>query len=291
MRTLSLLLVLGLLAQYAAGGQLDDFEEKAGRKKRKSESSSSKTSSGKSSDNMAYGSGTYPSSSGGGSFVGDLLTALVLAPFQYRHDDPAVSTLSDSDDAYDGEGWASAGGLYTGHALGEATMPYVRIDYNRQVIDDALEADDFRIEAGYKMLAFYGRHTLYMEEPEDGPDDELTLNQYYGMLRFGGALTHEDFWAGSWQVGVGAGVAQQESNAEHSSWAFTVPVKFYPTEWFGLEFRPAWYRPQERVIGDYDISASLGWRYLQLRGGYRWLWIQGIGHELNGPYAGVSVSF
>jgi hypothetical protein len=45
------------------------------------------------------------------------------------------------------------------------------------------------------------------------------------------------------------------------------------------------------VIGDYDFSASLGWRYVQLRGGYRWLWMQGQGHFFNGPYAGVSVSF
>lgn len=273
--------------QSAAAGQLDSFEEKAGKKDTgtSSSGSSSQSSSRSASDSSSFGTGTYPSSSGGSGLIGDLLTALVLAPFQYRHDDPAASNLSGSGDE---EGWASAGGLYMGHVPGEATVPFVRVDYNWQYIDQNLEANDFRIEAGYKMLAFHGRHTVYTES---NPSDELTMNQYYGVLRFGGALAHENLSAGSWELGIGLGTAQQQGNDEHSSWAFTVPVKLYPSEWFGLEFRPAWYRPQERVIGDYDLSASLGWRYVQLRGGYRWLWIQGIGHELNGPYAGVSVSF
>lgn len=289
MRRVAIIVTLGLLATLANGGRLDDFEEK-GKKKKKPKSSSSDTSSQSSrhddSSSSSFGSGTYPSS--GGSSFGDLLTALVLSPFQYRHDDPAVSTLSGSDGAVDGEGWAEGSGLYLGHTLGAPTIPYVRADYNWQYIDSNLDAEDIRVEAGYKLLAFYGRHTIYTEHH---PTDELTLSQYYGMLRFGGALENEDFSSGSWDVGIGLGTAVQEGNDEHSSWAFTVPVKLYPTDWFGVEFRPAWYRPQDRVIGDYDLSASLGGRYVQLRGGYRWLWIQGIGHELNGPYAGVSVSF
>ena len=68
-------------------------------------------------------------------------------------------------------------------------------------------------------------------------------------------------------------------------------MKVNPADWLGLEFRPAWYRPQERTIGDYDLSASLGWRYIDLRCGYRWLWMQGEGTLLDGPYAGVSLSF
>ena len=167
-------------------------------------------------------------------------------------------------------------------------MPYVRADYNWQHINSDLDAADLRIEAGYKLLAFYGRHTLYSES---NPSDELTLNQYYGMLRFGGALRHETFLNGSWEIGLGLGMVQQLGDAEESSGAVTVPLKLYPTEWFGVEFRPAWYHWNDRAIGDYDLSASLGWNFVQIRGGYRWLWMQGVGHMLNGPYAGVSISF
>ncbi len=269
-----------MFALQAIGGQLDDFEKKG-----KKEKSSSQPRSSESSSSSSFGSGTYPSSSSGSNFAGDFLVWLVTAPFQAWNSDAAPS----GSDTNDGEGWAEGDtGFFVGHTLGKLTKPYVRADYNWQYINSNLDAQDLRIEAGYKMLAFYGRHTVYTES---NPADELTLNQYYGMLRFGDTLRHEDFSNGSWDVGLGLGMAQQIGNAEHSSWALTVPVKFYPTDWFGVEFRPAWYRPQERMIGDYDLSASLGWRFVQFRGGYRWLWRQGDGHRFNGPYAGVSVSF
>ncbi len=280
------ILVSGLILLQAHGGQLDDFEEK-GKKKASSSSSNSqpKSQSSDSSSSSSFGSGTYPSESSRSNFSGDFLIWLITAPFQSRNSD-AASSFSDEDE---NEGWADGDtGLFSGHTSGKLTKPYLRADYNRQHINSNLDAQDLRVEAGYKLLAFYGRHTLYTES---NPSDELTLNQYYGLLRFGDTLRHEDFLNGAWEVGLGLGTAQQIGNEEHSSWALTVPVKFYPTDWFGVEFRPAWYRPQDRMIGDYDLSASLGWRFVQVRGGYRWLWMQGVGHLLNGPYAGVSISF
>ncbi len=288
MRRVGIIVVLGVFVLQAMGGQLDDFEKKG--KKEKSDSSSSSQPKQQSSDSSSssFGSGTYPSSNRENNFAGDFLIWLVTAPFQSRNNDDAFS----ASDSYDNEDWAKDDtGLFAGHILGKLTKPYVRADYNWQHINSNLDAQDLRVEAGYKLLAFYGRHTLYTESNSTNNLNELTLNQYYGMLRFGDTLRHPDFPNGSWEIGLGLGTAQQMGNEEHSSWALTVPVKFYPTDWFGVEFRPAWYRPQDRVIGDYDLSASLGWRYVQLRGGYRWLWVQGEGHMFNGPYAGVSVSF
>jgi hypothetical protein len=231
MRRVSIIVVLGLFALQATGGQLDDFEKKG--KKEKSDSSSSSQPKQQSSDSSSssFGSGTYPSSNSGNSFAGDFLIWLVTAPFQSRNNDAAPL----ASDSYDGEGWADGDtGLFAGHTLGKLTKPYVRVDYNWQYINSNLEAQDLRVEAGYKLLAFYGRHTLYTESNSTNNLNELTLNQYYGMLRFGGALHHENFLNGSWEVGLGLGTAQQMGNEEHSSWALTVPVKFYPTDWFGL---------------------------------------------------------
>ena len=285
MRRGVIILVLGVFVSTAMSGQLDDLEKKS--KKEKSSSSSSAQPQSKSSDsNSSFGSGTYPSSSSGNNFAGDFLVWLVTAPFtSWNNEGDAFS----SEDSVDGEGWAEGGsGFFPGHALGSSTMPYVRADFNWQHINSDLEAHDFRIEAGYKLLAFHGRHTLYTES---NPADELTFNQYYGVLRYGGALRHGYLSSASWEAGLGLGMVQQIGNEEESSGAFTVPLKFYPTEWFGVEFRPAWYHWNDRTIGDYDLSASLGWNFVQVRGGYRWLWMHGVGHMLNGPYAGVSVSF
>ena len=279
-----LIAALVLLSQVASAGRLDDFEEKAERnvpqpeKKKQSYSPPETTS---------FGSGTYPSEPGGHSFLGGFWAWLVAAPFDYRHDDPSGRMIADGN--ADEKDWVDEGnGLNIRHMPGSPVLPYLRADYNRQYIDANLDAEDVRLEAGYRMLAFHGRHTRYMEHH---PADELTINQFYGVLRVGASVPNDNPPMAGWEVGLGAGAAQQQGNAEHSSWAFTVPVKIHPADWIGFEFRPAWYRPQDRIISDYDLSASLGWRYFQLRGGYRWLWLQGIGHYFNGPYAGVSFSF
>jgi hypothetical protein len=278
------ILVLALLSQVVTAGRLDDFEEKAGEKKsepkpRKQHESSS--------IDRPFGSGTYPSVRGGESFLGGFWAWLVASPFDYRHDDPSGRMVADGNAG--GEDWAEEDHrLNMHHEPGSPVLPYLRADYNRQYIDSHLDADDVRIEAGYKMLAFHGRHTRYMEH---NPSDDLTINQFYGVFRVGGTYPASSPEIHGWELGLGFGAAQQQGNEEHSSGALTIPIKFYPAEWIGIEFRPAWYRPQARTISDYDLSASLGWRYLQLRGGYRWLWLQGQGHYFNGPYAGVSFSF
>ena len=285
MRFVVIILALGWLSLPANGGQLDEIEKKAS-KNAQSPPASSPPPSRNYDSSSSFGSGTYPSSSGGESFLGGFFAWLVAAPFQYRHDDPAGSLQSDSEASLDDEGWADEGAWFPKHAWGDATVPYVRADYNWQHINSNLKAVDLRIEAGYKLLAFYGRHTLYSES---NPADELTVNQYYGMLRFGGAAN--EILPGTVEVGLGVGAVQHIGNEEHVSGAFTVPVKFYPADWVGFEFRPAWYQWKDRNVGDYDLSASFGYRFVQFRGGYRWRWMKGIGHQLNGPYAGVSVSF
>lgn len=273
-----------LLVQVATAGRLDDFEAEAGNEKSEPAKNSR---SYDTAETSAFGSGTYPSEPGGHSFLEGFWAWLVASPFDYRHDDPSGRMLSDGN--ADTEGWAEESRrLNMRHEPGSPVLPYLRADYNRQYIDSNLDAEDIRIEAGYKLLAFHGRHTRYMET---NPTDELTINQFYGVFRLGGSYPAEYAQSHGWEIGLGAGVVQQQGNEEHSSGALTLPIKYYPTEWIGFEFRPAWYRPQERTIGDYDISASLGWRFIQLRGGYRWLWLQGKGHYFNGPYAGVSASF
>jgi hypothetical protein len=280
LRTIQLSAVTALLLQSAAAGTLDDFEEKAERRPEKKKESRSK----QSDDYASFGSGTYPSDSGGDSFLESVWVWMVSSPFVYQHDDPSVGMLTGED-------------LYAEmleseeievHRPGMFVLPYVRADYNWQHIDSNLDAQDIHLELGYKALAFHGRHTRYTES---NPSDHLDINQYYALLRFAGVALDGSYPIRSWEMHLGGGVVQLRGNSEHSSGAVTVPILIYPTDWLGLEFRPAWYRPQDRTIGDYDLSASLGSRYVHVRLGYRWLWMQGEGTWLNGPYAGVSLSF
>jgi len=279
-RILPAIAAVALLSQGAAAGLLDEFEEKAAGRKEPRPKSSSPTEK----EYNSFGSGTYPSDTGGHSFLESFWIWVVSSPFEYRHDDPSSSLLADDDlmaEMMESE-------AYSKHRTGASVLPYVRADYNWQHINTDLDAQDIHLELGYKALAFHGRHTRYTER---NPTDHLDINQFYGLLRIAGIALDDGYAIRSWEVDIGAGVAHQRGNDEHSSAAFTVPLKVHPADWLGLEFRPAWYRPQDRTIGDYDLSASLGWRYVQLRCGYRWLWLQGEGTLLDGPYAGVSLSF
>ncbi|VGO17028.1 hypothetical protein PDESU_05622 [Pontiella desulfatans] len=272
-------LVVGLVFQTHAGSIKEREAEIKERSAAKSEEQNPSQSSP--SAHSAFGSGTYPSSGGGGSFLGDFLVWLVAAPFQYRADDPTSGSAGGAD----AEDWADEPhSIFPMHLPGEATVPYVRFDYNRQFAD--WDTDDARLELGYKFVAFHGRFTRHT----DDFDDNLDVRQYYALLRYGGY--RPDFLPGTFEAAIGFGVVHHAGDVDDdSSGALTIPLKYHPFEWLGFEFRPAWYRWEKVRMGDYDISASLGLRFLQLRGGYRWIWDDGMVDEQSGFYTGVTVSF
>ncbi len=172
------------------------------------------------------------------------------------------------------------------HKLGTAGLPYVRFDYRWQYLDSDFDANDYLLEAGYKYVALYGRATHYEDRVAKG---NLDIEQCYGLWRIGGS---DDFYfPGYFQLGLGIGGYAIQGDKNQGGLALTVPIFIYPADWCGIEFRPAWASISDKTISDYDVSVSAGQRFLQLRAGYRWLWVQGEGHWLNGPYAGVSASF
>ncbi|MDH3981552.1 MAG: hypothetical protein OES84_01485 [Kiritimatiellaceae bacterium] len=231
--------------------------------------------------NSAFESDTYPSDSGSDGFLVSFWAWVVAAPFDYRNDDPNYSMFPEE---YREQEAGTAAPIFPSHEPGQATIPYVRIDYNRQFSE--WDPDDFRLETGYKLAAFHGRVTRYT----DAAGDRLDLGQYYGVMRYGGS--RPDFLLGTFEFALGLGGVHHTGNVdEDTSFAFTIPLKYYPFDWLGVEFRPAWYKWQEITIGDYDLSVSAGYRYAQLRLGYRWLWDNGVVEEQSGPYAGLSASF
>ncbi|QBG48387.1 hypothetical protein EGM51_13655 [Verrucomicrobia bacterium S94] len=240
----------------------------------------------------AFGSGTYPSASSasGSGFMSDFWGWLIAAPFKYRSNDPNARMNAEGK-----EGWATEGTIYRPmHESGDVIEPYARVDLNYQYIDSANQAFDGRLELGYKALAFYARTTAYQEDDADPLDQ--TINQYYGALRYG--FRWPNLFPGSAEIALGLGVAQQHGDlSDDHSVAVTLPIKYYPTDWLGFEFRPAWYEADYSGyvfdIGDYDISASVGYKYVHLRVGYRLLYFSNSenGHYNNGPYTGLTINY
>ena len=271
-----------LLACSSMAGLQEREEDVRARSEKKKSGNNSDSSKQDNISHPPYGTGTYPSSAASsGSFLADFWGWLVAAPFAYRSDDPASGLSAEE------RGWASeSGSIFPRHRQGQQTVPNVRVDYNLQWAED-VDAHDGRIELGYKWFGFQGRMTRY----EDTTGFVLNVHQYYGMLRYGGC--RPDFLPGSFEANIGLGVALHTGDIQQddSSAAFALGLKYYPCDWAGFEFRPAWYRWEEITIRDFDISASIGPRYFHVRGGYRWIWDQGVVDVQSGPYAGLSVSF
>ncbi|MEA2069143.1 MAG: hypothetical protein U9P12_08085, partial [Verrucomicrobiota bacterium] len=86
--------IVFLVAHEAAGGKLSDLNKEVAEKSA-AKTEKKKESKPRASNDIAtssFGSGTYPSSGGGGSsFLGGFWNWLVVAPFQYQHDDPSAS--------------------------------------------------------------------------------------------------------------------------------------------------------------------------------------------------------
>jgi len=171
------------------------------------------------------------------------------------------------------------------HQVGTPGMPFLRVDYRWQYLSRDLEANDFLLEAGYRYVALYGRVTQY----ESASSEQLDIGQYYGMVRYGG--TDEFYFPGSFQVAAGIGGYSIRGDQSQSGPALTVPVMVYPSDWFGFEFRPAWASINNKTVSDYDVSRNVGHKFTRLCLGYRWFWVQHEGGWLDGPYAGLSLSF
>ena len=183
-KTFSAWVLTVLLMQVATAGQLDDFEADAGNNKSES---AEKSRSYDTAETSAFGSGTYPSESGGRGFLEGFWSWLVASPFDYRHDDPSARLVAEGDAAT--EDWADAGnGLNVRHLPGSAVLPYLRADYNRQYIDANLDAEDIRLEAGYQFSSHItGRLFGLLKKgsglsvPTDFPGfpDQLTDEMWY----------------------------------------------------------------------------------------------------------------
>ncbi len=265
------ILLAALLAQGASAGKLRDFAEKAAGTSSDPKPKPPKPYYYNSAAHAPFGAGTFPSDSGDRSFLGTFYAWLVAAQLETRQ-----GTEGDV--------------VFPEHLPGESTVPYVRVDYNWQQVDSDIDAHDVRAELGYKAFAFHGRTSMYSDSSDDG--FEMDINQFYAVLRYGGHRS--DFLPGTFEAGLGIGASQIDTNDSginnESGAAFTIPLKYYPNERFGIEFRPAWYKWMAgRRVGDYDLSVSAGGRYIQARAGYRWMVV--AGEMIDGPYAGVTVSY
>lgn len=159
---------------------------------------------------------------------------------------------------------------------GEALIPFVRMDTLYQESNEDIAAWDSFLIAGYGAAGLQVRRTVYKETE---PADKLRILEYHALYRMSfGRQTEVDFGAGSMVL---------DGAQKHRGFSLTIPVRVHPSEHYGFEFRPVWSFINENTIQDYDVAALLGWRFVSLTAGYRWL--RSPHESLRGPELGVSI--
>jgi hypothetical protein len=158
--------------------------------------------------------------------------------------------------------------------MGEALIPFARFDLSYQDVESDVDAWDYRLEGGYGPVGLQCNLTHYSEET---PEDDLDMLRFYGMYRMSFGTIVE--------VDLGLGALTIDGNGRDTRFSLTVPVRIYPTDWLGIEIRPAW----ADNVTDCDIALLLTAPYVSLKAGYRW--VSSPTESLNGPYAGLAVHF
>jgi hypothetical protein len=156
--------------------------------------------------------------------------------------------------------------------LGEAMLPFLRLDAGYQSVRSDVDAWDWRAEGGYGPIGVHVNHTRYRETE---PADTLDLVRVFGLYRMSfGSLLEVD-------LGLGALTMDSGKGENSSSFAVTLPVLLHPWDFAGLEFRPAW----AHNVSDYDLALVTGWRFASVKAGYRW--VRTPSYSLDGPYAAL----
>jgi hypothetical protein len=159
-------------------------------------------------------------------------------------------------------------------SLGEPMLSFARADISWRDVKGDIDAVDIRAEGGYGNLGVHFATSRYSER---SPLDSMSIHQLYGLYRMS--------FPAKVEVDLGLGVMELRGNARSSKFAGTLPILCHPTEYFGVEFRPAW----RDGIADYDLATLLTWRAVSLKAGYRW--VQSPNTSLDGPYCGLSARY
>ncbi len=177
-------------------------------------------------------------------------------------------------------------------ALGAPVLPFFRVDVAYQEVNSDLSALDTRVEVGAGTFYVEARTTRYKYSSLDytysnpynnGSDGSFEINQWYAGIR----LTLSE----RLMIGMAGGQMVLEDQFHDRGNSISTPVFYYPTEWFGLEFRPAWAHVRGSLIEDYDLGCVIATRGVSLRFGYRKINTNPLIGTLDGPYVGLSFHF
>jgi hypothetical protein len=178
-----------------------------------------------------------------------------------------------------GGGGASSVQVARNRPDGYPVVPVVRSEVGWMWVDSHVQAVDVGLEAGYAFLALEGRWTEFMEED---PGESLGYGHLHVLYRM--ALM-------DLEIGVGLGPSWLKGDRTRTSMAATLPVRYWPSERWGIEIRPVWTGFDGVGLRDIDTSLLYRREYWTVSLGYRWIESDADVEGLSGIRAGIGFRY
>jgi hypothetical protein len=157
-------------------------------------------------------------------------------------------------------------------------IPFIRLDTGYQVSSGDVEAPSARVQGGFGPAAIE-YELIRFKEGKTG--DRLDFRRICGLYRMSFGRNVE--------IDLGLGSLTLEGAAKTTEMVYTIPILIYPTDRWGVEFRPAWAHFEGSTLEDYDLGVYLNWKGGSLKAGYRWL--MSDNQDLSGPYVGLVLRY
>jgi hypothetical protein len=160
--------------------------------------------------------------------------------------------------------------------LGDPILPTVKLSSQWLAGSDDINAQLYRIEAGYGLIGMsYSQNKLQ----ENG--DSLILSNFlvHYRMSFG-----NDF---SWDLAYGRG--KMNGNQEHDGSVFSMPIRYrYHKDWH-FEYQPIWSNYEGGSLSEHQFSFNYHYKHIGATVGYK-TWSAGT-TSVDGLFTGLYLSF
>lgn len=175
----------------------------------------------------------------------------------------------------------------TERKLKEPAIPFVRYDSASQFFWGNAIGLHQRLEAGAGAVAFEVEYNAFASNSNNIFNPDLFFNPDQRISWLNMSFLYRMSFTQYFEVDWGFGYAGLLDAPYEQGVSFSMPIHVFPTEFFGIEYRPKLIAFENIFIDDHILTTLWTLDFASFQFGYRWVNING--GRANGPFMGFSL--